>query len=244
MIYRRSRFRTVLGLLAILAAVPAAQAAPGDGDPPAQAEVIAAIQARLSELGYYRGQTDGIVGQMTREAIRRYERQIGVEPTGQPSLDIYRRLRESTEQEPPTTAATGAPETAAAAAGGTPGPAIAQDGAATAGTGSAVSPERSDAAPAGQAAEAVTVSGASWRFRDEYGAVFTVRLRPDGTVGGVTFSDSWSWKQDGDSVELRYANGLGRTATRRGTLVTADAMAGSAQSSAGADWTWTAERLP
>ena len=262
----RNPVRTALFSAALLVVMPSALADPRDGEVPAQAEVIAAIQARLSELGYYRGRPDGIVGQMTREAIRRYERQLGVEPTGTPSLAIYRRLREPA----PGEAALGA-SVGEEAAPGEVAPGVEAGGeAATMGEGAgapesrqisataaalplapraggaARPPERSSASPGaetGRAAEAVTVAGASWRFADESGAAFTLHLRPDGAIGGVPFGDSWTWKQDGDSVELRYANRLGRTVARRGTLVTADSIAGTATSSAGGRWTWTAERL-
>ena len=94
-----SRLCGALAATAVLLAMPSMASSPAaavqwDGEGPPAPEVIAAIQARLSELGYYRGRADGIVGQMTREAIRRYERQVGVEPTGTPSLAIYRRLRD------------------------------------------------------------------------------------------------------------------------------------------------------
>lgn len=267
----RNPLRTALFSAALLVVIPSALADPRDGEVPAQAEVIAAIQARLSELGYYRGRPDGIVGQMTREAIRRYERQLGVEPTGTPSLAIYRRLREAARGEAaPGEAAPGevGGEEASIAGGGGEAPEARQTAATAAAlplapraddaVGPAAAPPpatgpsaagasgRSGAVPGaetGRAAESVTVAGASWRFADEGGAAFTLQLRPDGAIGGVPFGDSWTWKQDGDSVELLYANRLGRTVTRRGTLVTVDSIAGTATSSAGGRWTWTAERL-
>lgn len=224
---------------AITAPLPAVAA-------PAAPEVTAAIQARLAELGYYRGQTDGIVGQMTREAIRRYERRVGLEPTGEPSLDLYRRLRESAAADTPAGPAAPAGDSAdpGAASAALPLDPPAVDPPAGEAPLPPGRPDRADAARPGNAAEAVGVSGASWRFADEGGAVFTVGLKPDGRVGGVPFGDSWAWEQKGDSIELRYANRLGRTVTRRGTLVTADSIAGTATSSAGGRWAWTAERLP
>lgn len=258
----RNPVRTALFSAMLLVIMPSALADSRDGEVPAQAEVIAAIQARLSELGYYRGRPDGIVGQMTREAIRRYERPLGVEPTGTPSLAIYRRLREPAPGEAAPREAEG--EEAPIAGGGgealearqTAAPAAAHSlahraddavGPAAAPTSATGPSERSGAVPGaetGRAAESVTVAGSSWRFADESGAAFTLQLRPDGAIGGVPFGDSWTWKQDGDSVELHYANRLGRTVARRGTLVTADSIAGTATSSAGGRWTWTAERLP
>ena len=286
----RNPLRAALFSAALLVIMPNALADPRDGEVAAQAEVIAAIQARLAELGFYRGRPDGIVGQMTREAIRRYERELGVEPTGMPSLAIYRRLREpasgeaASEEASRSEVAAGVEAPGAAAPGGAARGVVAEgviaQGVAAAGEtaaagGSADAPEprqisataaalpiasraggavgpaasppdRARTAPTaetGRAAEAVMVAGASWRFADEGGAAFTLQLRPDGAIGGVPFGDSWTWKQDGDSVELRYANRLGRTVTRRGTLVTADSIAGTAASSAGGRWTWTAERL-
>ncbi|MFN4090565.1 MAG: peptidoglycan-binding domain-containing protein [Alphaproteobacteria bacterium] len=247
-----ARFSVMLGLTALLVLPPMSGTATEPAGPPGP-DLVAAIQARLAELGYYRGQLDGIVGQMTREAIRRYERQVGLAPTGAPSLDIYRRLRDPV-------AAAQAPEEPrepAAAAGEAPtraGTAEEGDGGATpaaAAVAASLSPPRREHAPGraldralDRAAEAVGIAGSRWRFLDVDGADFVVTFRPDGNVGDVPFAEHWRWQQTGDSVELRYANRLGRSAIRRGTLVTDAEMTGSGRSSRGREWTWTASRLP
>jgi peptidoglycan hydrolase-like protein with peptidoglycan-binding domain len=40
------------------------------------------IQDTLRRLGYYKGQSDGIFGPLTRAAIRRFQGDIGAEMTG------------------------------------------------------------------------------------------------------------------------------------------------------------------
>jgi peptidoglycan hydrolase-like protein with peptidoglycan-binding domain len=46
------------------------------------------IQQRLQELGYYEGETNGSVGSATREAIREYQVDQGLEPVGRPTAEF------------------------------------------------------------------------------------------------------------------------------------------------------------
>lgn len=46
------------------------------------------IQERLLELGYYTGPVDGRVGKATRGAIRSYEEDQGLDPTGSPTVEL------------------------------------------------------------------------------------------------------------------------------------------------------------
>src|SRR6266478_5395554 len=57
-------------------------------EPPDQ--VIADVQAELQEMGYYRGEVDGLLGPLTREAITAYQADQGLTPTAvidEPTLD-------------------------------------------------------------------------------------------------------------------------------------------------------------
>ena len=50
------------------------------------------IQEALSGLGYYKGPVDGILGQGTRTAIRRFQRDIKAAATGNLTADEANRL--------------------------------------------------------------------------------------------------------------------------------------------------------
>jgi hypothetical protein len=52
--------------------------------------VIADVQAELQEMGYYRGEVDGLLGPLTREALQEYQADQGLEITAvidEPTLD-------------------------------------------------------------------------------------------------------------------------------------------------------------
>ena len=55
---------------------------------------VIALQTALNERGFDSGTIDGMVGPATREAIRRYQRSIGVPPDGYPTLDLLQRLQQ------------------------------------------------------------------------------------------------------------------------------------------------------
>jgi hypothetical protein len=53
-------------------------------------QVVADAQAVLQEMGYYRGEVDGLVGPLTREALAAYQSEAGLPPTAaidEPTLD-------------------------------------------------------------------------------------------------------------------------------------------------------------
>jgi S1-C subfamily serine protease len=58
-------------------------------------EFIRMVQALLNELGYDVGPIDGIMGEKTRDAIRRYQRQMDIPADGQASTELLARLGES-----------------------------------------------------------------------------------------------------------------------------------------------------
>jgi hypothetical protein len=52
--------------------------------------VIADVQAELQQMGYYRGEVDGLLGPLTREALAAYQADQGLTPTAmidEPTLD-------------------------------------------------------------------------------------------------------------------------------------------------------------
>jgi len=52
--------------------------------------VIADVQAALQEMGYYRGEVDGLIGPLTREALTKYQADNGMTVTAvidEPTLD-------------------------------------------------------------------------------------------------------------------------------------------------------------
>jgi membrane-bound lytic murein transglycosylase B len=53
------------------------------------------IQAYLTTAGFYDGPIDGDIGSGSREAIRNYQRKIGLNPDGVPTRDLLQRLQKS-----------------------------------------------------------------------------------------------------------------------------------------------------
>ncbi len=53
-------------------------------------QVIADVQSELQEMGYYKGEVDGLLGPLTREALTAYQEEQGLVPTAaidEPTLD-------------------------------------------------------------------------------------------------------------------------------------------------------------
>jgi peptidoglycan hydrolase-like protein with peptidoglycan-binding domain len=53
-------------------------------------QVIANVQAELQQMGYYKGEVDGLLGPLTREALTAYQADQGLTPTAvidEPTLD-------------------------------------------------------------------------------------------------------------------------------------------------------------
>jgi membrane-bound lytic murein transglycosylase B len=55
---------------------------------------VLALQAALNERGFGGGTPDGLVGPATREALRRYQRSIGVPADAFPTLELLQRLQQ------------------------------------------------------------------------------------------------------------------------------------------------------
>ncbi len=72
---------------------PAPATPPVKPRPPADPQVLAAQKA-LAQLGYYRGQLDGISGPKTRRAVSDYQSDVGLTPDGSVTRDLVARLAE------------------------------------------------------------------------------------------------------------------------------------------------------
>jgi hypothetical protein len=62
--------------------------------PPLSNALVLLIQTHLDALGFAPGPADGIVGPRTRDAIRRFQSDRGLEPTGAVTFDLLDRLLE------------------------------------------------------------------------------------------------------------------------------------------------------
>lgn len=55
---------------------------------------VQALQAALTERGFGGGTPDGLVGPVTREALRRYQRSVDLPADGYPTLELLQRLQQ------------------------------------------------------------------------------------------------------------------------------------------------------
>jgi N-acetylmuramoyl-L-alanine amidase len=55
---------------------------------------ISGAQARLANLGYHPGEADGVLGPRTRQALAAFQRDHGLEATGEPGRDTLDKLTE------------------------------------------------------------------------------------------------------------------------------------------------------
>jgi formate hydrogenlyase subunit 3/multisubunit Na+/H+ antiporter MnhD subunit len=65
--------------------------------PPLSNELVLLIQKHLKALGYDAGPIDGLIGPRTRSAIRAFQADRGMEPTGAITFDLLDRIREIQE---------------------------------------------------------------------------------------------------------------------------------------------------
>jgi peptidoglycan hydrolase-like protein with peptidoglycan-binding domain len=79
-----------------VAAAPSASPASDDLNwPKAPADQVRAVQQALADLQLLRDKPDGVLGPMTRNAIRDFQRTAGLKATGEPSKDVYFALRQT-----------------------------------------------------------------------------------------------------------------------------------------------------
>jgi localization factor PodJL len=63
--------------------------------PTEPADQVRAIQQALADLRLLRDRPDGLLGPMTRNAIREFQRSVGLPETGEPGKDVYIALRQA-----------------------------------------------------------------------------------------------------------------------------------------------------
>jgi TPR repeat protein/peptidoglycan hydrolase-like protein with peptidoglycan-binding domain len=63
--------------------------------PKAAAEQVRAVQQALVDLRLLRNKPDGVLGPMTRNAIREFQRSVGLKETGEPGKDVYVAMRQA-----------------------------------------------------------------------------------------------------------------------------------------------------
>ncbi len=51
------------------------------------------LQQRLTAYGYYDGKADGRIGEGSRQAIKAFQAQQGLDPDGNPSMEVLKTLR-------------------------------------------------------------------------------------------------------------------------------------------------------
>jgi membrane-bound lytic murein transglycosylase B len=64
-----------------------------DNDQPLSRAMVQEMQERLGALGFDTGTPDGVVGPMTRTAIRNYQKSAGLPPDGFPTSALLEKLR-------------------------------------------------------------------------------------------------------------------------------------------------------
>lgn len=69
-------------------------ATPSAPPPPVSADQVSAIQTLLNQLGFDPGPADGAIGEQTRNAIRNYQRELGLPVDGEPSTRLLAHLRQ------------------------------------------------------------------------------------------------------------------------------------------------------
>jgi hypothetical protein len=55
---------------------------------------VQAMQTALTQSGFDAGQADGVMGPATRDALRRFQRSIGVPPDGYPTPELLEKLQQ------------------------------------------------------------------------------------------------------------------------------------------------------
>jgi peptidoglycan hydrolase-like protein with peptidoglycan-binding domain len=216
---------------------------------------IREIQESLTALGFDAGPADGLLGEQTRSAIVKAQRQLGWETDGEPSPELLEVLRRTMAARKRAVAApeSALPQTEGGAAGRQAATEPADEAQRTdqAATGSSEASDEDGVAPATATPDPSRpatpevrygIAGSKWNFADSTGANFTAVLRPDGTVRGPVLSGDWTWQAEGSSISMEYRNGIGHWSKRQGVLQSGNAMQGTGQSSLGDTWTWNATR--
>ncbi|MFO1349652.1 MAG: peptidoglycan-binding protein [Gammaproteobacteria bacterium] len=85
----------------LAAPAPAPNSSPSASAPASQApsSTITSIQSRLQALGYYSGRPDGNANAATQAAIRAFQNQVNLNPSGEPSEELNATLKDAVTQQ-------------------------------------------------------------------------------------------------------------------------------------------------
>lgn len=184
---------------------------------------VAQIQQLLASEGFTPGPPDGLMGTRTVQAIIAFQRREGLPQTGRPDLPVLERLQtlaaaraapsQPTARQPTRVAQTQRPRQA------------------------------QTAAPASSPAPTISLSGSRWELIDESGSRQTLAFLASGKISDTADPAFWKWRVEGQTIEIEFDTGAGGWVRRSGKLSTNDRIDGTATSSLGNNWRWTARRL-
>lgn len=110
-----------------------AQTLPRPKPNPAEIALVQNLQQALKDRGLYQGAVDGIAGPATQDAIRAFEKQVGLVPTGEPSERLLAALKALAARTRQSALAPGTQGASGSEADGAPGQPVQQIAAQSAG---------------------------------------------------------------------------------------------------------------
>lgn len=189
---------------------------------------IREIQEMLTALGHDAGPADGVAGARTTAAVIAFQQREGLPQTGRMDVALFRAL-------------------AARVAGIRNGESAATRSATAADGGAAVPPTVEPVAsvvapPVAPAVSPDRLPGTLWEIADADGSRQTVRFGADGSMAEALMPQFWKWRIDGAQIIMEFDNEAGGRVRRIGRFTGPGTIAGTAESSRGGSWEWTASR--
>ncbi len=93
---RSTLYALAVGILARqIAGGPAVMQAAPDDDQPLSRNAVVDMQTRLTRLGFYNDEADGLLGPKTRSALRLFQKQVGLPADGHPTPEVVARLQQA-----------------------------------------------------------------------------------------------------------------------------------------------------
>ena len=93
---RSTLYALAVGILARqIAGGPAVMQAAPDDDQPLSRNTVVDMQTRLTRLGFYSDEADGLLGPKTRSALRLFQKQVGLPADGHPTPEVVARLQQA-----------------------------------------------------------------------------------------------------------------------------------------------------
>jgi membrane-bound lytic murein transglycosylase B len=90
---RSTLYALAVGILARqIAGGAAVMQPPPDDDQPLSHDTVVDMQMRLTRLGFYSDEPDGLLGPKTRSAVRMFQKQVGLPADGHATPDVVQRL--------------------------------------------------------------------------------------------------------------------------------------------------------